>query len=239
LRATFDWSYELLPEPERIVLRRLGIFAGNFGLKAAGAIAASAEIVPSAVFDCVANLVTKSFVTADVDDAAEHYRLLETTRAYAREKLTESAELAPVARRHAEYYCELLEKAANEAETRPTGEWLAAHRPRIDNVRAALDWAFSPEGDASLGLALTIGAVPLWMHLSLLDECRRRVEQALSTLGLDSNRGTREEIQLYAALGATLIYTQGPRPESGSAWTMGSVREVQQKSLGLMVMVCG
>jgi predicted ATPase len=219
LRATFDWSYELLPEPERIVLRRFGIFAGNFGLKAAGAIVASAEIVPSAAVDCVANLVTKSFVTADVDDAAEHYRLLETTRAYAREKLTESAELAPVARRHAEYYCELLEKAANEAETRPTGEWLAAHRPRIDNVRAALDWAFSPEGDAALGLALTIGAVPLWMHLSLLDECRRRVEQALSTLGLDSNRGTREEMQLYAALGATLIYTQGPRPESGSAWT--------------------
>jgi len=219
LRATFDWSYELLPEPERMVLRRLAIFAGSFGLKAAGAIAASTEIAASAVVDCVASLVTKSFVTADIGDAGEHYRLLETTRAYALEKLIESSEVASIGRRHAEYYRDLFEKAGKELETRPVAEWLAAYKPRIENVRAALDWAFSPDGDASVGVALTVVAVPLWMHLSLLDECRGRVEQALSTLRSRASGGTREEMQLYAALGASLIYTKGPAPESDSAWT--------------------
>ena len=103
LQATLDWSYELLSEPERVVLRRLAIFAGGFGLAAAGVVAASAEIAPSAVVDCVASLVTKSLVTADVGDATDHHRLLETTRAYAIEKLAESGELTSVGRRHAEY----------------------------------------------------------------------------------------------------------------------------------------
>jgi predicted ATPase len=219
LRATLDWSYELLPEPERMVLRRLAIFAGSFGLRAAGAIAASTEIAPSGVVDCVANLVTKSLVTADIDNATEHYRLLETTRAYALEKLTESGELASAGRRHAEYYRDLFEKAATEWETRSVAEWLATYKPRIDNFRAALDWAFSPNGDQSIGVALTVVAVPLWMNLSLLDECRGRVEQALSSLESNASRGTRQEMQLYAALGASLIYTKGPAPESGSAWT--------------------
>ena len=72
------------------------------------------------------------------------YRLLETTRAYALEKLAESGELEQVARRHAEYYRDLFERAEAEWETRPTAEWLAEYGRQIDNVRAALDWAFSP-----------------------------------------------------------------------------------------------
>ena len=104
LRATLDWSYQLLPETERIVLRRLAIFAGGFNLAAATAIAASPEITATDVIDGVANLVTKSLVTPDVGDALARYRLLETTRAYALEKLTESGEFYPMARRHAEYY---------------------------------------------------------------------------------------------------------------------------------------
>jgi predicted ATPase len=114
LQATFDWSYELLSEPERVVLSRLAIFAGGFGLQAAGVVAASAEIAPPAVVDCVASLVTKSLVTADVGDATEHYRLLETTRAYALEKLAEGGELASIGRCHAEYYRDLFERAAAE-----------------------------------------------------------------------------------------------------------------------------
>jgi predicted ATPase/TolB-like protein/cytochrome c-type biogenesis protein CcmH/NrfG len=219
LRATLDWSYELLPEPERMVLRRLAVFTGSLGLKAAAAVAASAEIVPSDVIDCVANLVTKSLITTDVGEAAEHYRLIETTRAYALEKLTESGELASVGRCHAEYYRDVFERAVSEWEIRPVAEWLGTYKPRVDNVRAALDWAFSPNGDASIGVALTVVAVPLWMHLSLLDECRGRVEQALSSLESGASKGTRQEMQLYSALGASLIYTRGPAPQSGSAWT--------------------
>ena len=97
LRATLDWSYQLLPEIERVVLRRLAIFAGGFTLQAASAIAATGEIAGSDIFDCIANLVAKSLVAADLGGATVWYRLLETTRAYALEKLTESGEFEQLA----------------------------------------------------------------------------------------------------------------------------------------------
>ena len=134
LRATLDWSYGLLPESERAVLRRLAIFVASFGLEAASIVAVSAEITGSAVIDCVANLVTKSLVAADAGDATERYRLLDTTRAYALEKLTESGELASLALQHAQYYRDLFERAS--------AEWLPDYKPRIANLRATLDWAF-------------------------------------------------------------------------------------------------
>jgi predicted ATPase len=141
--------------------------------------------------------------------------------------LAESGELTVVGRRHAEYYRDLFEQAVAEWETQPAAEWSATYKPRVDNVRAALDWAFSPRGDSSTGVALTVASVPLWMHLSLLDECRVRVERALSGLGSDSTRGTRHQMQLYTALGASLIYTKGSTPETGAAWT--NAREIAEK----------
>jgi predicted ATPase/DNA-binding winged helix-turn-helix (wHTH) protein len=162
LRATLDWSYELLTEPERVVLRRLAIFAGGFTLQAARAVAADDEIAAPEVVDCVANLVEKSLVAVDAGGARARYRLLETTRAYALDKLVQASEFDTTARRHARRYLDLFEGAEAEAETRPTDEWLADYSPRIDNVRAALDWAFSPNGDASIGVALTIASVPLY-----------------------------------------------------------------------------
>ncbi len=219
LRATLDWSYELLTEPERVVLRRLAIFAGGFTLQAVRAVAADEEIAASDVVDCVASLVAKSLVTADAGGAMIRYRLLETTRAYALEKLVEAGEFDAAAQRHARRYLDLFEGAVAEAETRPTDEWLADYGPRIDNVRAALDWAFSPNGDSSIGVALTIAAVPLWVQLSLMAECRERVERALASIVLGSSPTHRREMQLYAALGASLMYTKGPAPETGDAWT--------------------
>src|SRR5438309_3348458 len=87
MRATLDWSYELLSESERVVLRRLGVFVGAFTLDAASAVAARADLPASEVTDAVADLVGKSLVSTDVGGLSLHYRLLETTRAYAREKL--------------------------------------------------------------------------------------------------------------------------------------------------------
>src|SRR5206468_5221438 len=98
MRATLDWSYELLSESERVVLRRLGVFVGAFTLDAASAVAASADLPASEVADSVANLVGKSLVSTDVGGAMVQYRLLETTRAYAREKLVGSAEFDHFAR---------------------------------------------------------------------------------------------------------------------------------------------
>ncbi|HEX4153156.1 MAG TPA: hypothetical protein VHY75_13195, partial [Steroidobacteraceae bacterium] len=219
LRATLDWSYELLLEPERVVLRRLAVFAGGFSLEAAGAVVASVELAPGEVVDEVLDLVTKSLVVTETDGTVARYRLLNTTRAYALEKLDESGEGEAVARRHAEYGRDLFERAETEAETRPRAEWLADYGRWIGNMRAALDWAFSPAGDASIGVALTAAAVPLWMHTSLLDECRTRVERALATIEGEERADLRREMKLHAALGASLLYTRGAVPESGAAWT--------------------
>jgi predicted ATPase/DNA-binding winged helix-turn-helix (wHTH) protein len=101
LRATLDWSYELLSEPERAVMRRLAVFADDFTMEAASAVAASGEVAAGDVVRCLAALVTKSLVASDVGGPAPHYRLLETMRAYAAERLAESGELEAVAKRHA------------------------------------------------------------------------------------------------------------------------------------------
>jgi predicted ATPase/DNA-binding winged helix-turn-helix (wHTH) protein len=174
LRATHDWSYELLAEPERVILRHLAVFAGPFSLEAAAAVAASPELSVPDVIEGLLGLVAKSLVVAEGEGAVARYRLLDTTRAYALEKLGESGERQQLGRRHAEYYRELFERAEAELEARPAAEWVADYGRQIDNARAALDWAFAPAGDASIGVALATTAVPLWMHLSLMDECRSR-----------------------------------------------------------------
>src|SRR5580700_2802418 len=209
LRATLDWSYELLTEPERVVLRRLAIFAGGFTLEVASAVAADGEITAANVVDCLASLVAKSLVTTDAGSVSVRYRLLETTRVYMLEKLVQAGEFDEVARRHAERYLHLFEGAEAAAAARPTDEWLADYVQRMDNLRAALDWAFTPGGDASVGVALTAAAVPLWMHLSLMEECRGRVERALAAIAAGAGRDARREMQLHAALATSLMYTRG------------------------------
>jgi predicted ATPase len=220
MRATLDWSFELLSESDRVVLRRLGIFVRAFTLDAASAVAAGVDIPASEVEGSVANLVGKSLLSADVGGAIAHYRLLETTRAYAREKLIESAEVDAFARRHAEYHRDLFQHAEAEVETRPTAEWLAAYRPYIDDLRAALDWALSPSGDVGVGVALTAATVPLWTHLSLLTECRARVEQAIASLGDQVPSDPRRDMRLYLALGHALLHTRASGgPEMNAAFT--------------------
>ncbi len=130
-----------------------------------------------------------------------------TTRAYAREKLIESAELDDFERRHAEYYRDLFEHADAEVETRPTAEWLSVYRPHTDDLRAALDWAFSRSGDVGVGVALAAATVPLWMHLSLMTECRARVEPAIASLGRQVPGDPRRDMRLYLALGHALLQT--------------------------------
>src|SRR5882672_6036186 len=220
MRATLDWSFELLSESERMVLRRLGVFVGAFTLDAASAVAATVDISASEVTDAVADLVGKSLLSTDVGGASLQYRLLETTRAYAREKLIESAELDRVAPRHAEYYRDLFQRAEVEFETQPTAEWLAAYRPHIDDVRLALDWAFSPSGDVGVGAALTAAAVPLWTHLSLLSECRARVGQAIASLGSQVPSDPRRDMRLYLALGHAILHTRASgAPDMNAAFT--------------------
>jgi predicted ATPase/DNA-binding winged helix-turn-helix (wHTH) protein len=216
LTAALDWSYEFLPEPERMLLRRLSVFSSVFTLESASAVA---EDVNFDVVECVANLVAKSLVSADVSGPVVQYRLLDTTRAYAMQKLTENGEVQKYLRRHAEHHRDLLERAEAEWEARPTAEWLEDYGRRIDDVRGALKWAFSPGGDASIGMALTVASIPLWMQLSLMDECRECIERALASHVFEPNRSDRDEMKLLAALGTALPYVKGPLPETDVVWT--------------------
>jgi predicted ATPase/DNA-binding winged helix-turn-helix (wHTH) protein len=218
LRATLDWSYNLLPDIEGIVLRRIAVFAGSFTPEGVGIVAASVEITSSAVVDCVINLVGKSLVTADVVGTETRWRLLETTRAYALEKLTESGEQGEVARRHAEYYRNLFQQATTESEMRPVAEWLATYRHDIDNVRAALDWAFSPGGDSTVGVALTISSAPHWLQVSRIEECRGRIERALECAGSRLGQDEHLAMQLHAAHAMSLMLLKGHVPEAHAAW---------------------
>lgn len=217
MHATLEWSHELLTAPERVVLRRLSVFAGIFDLDAATAVAATLELARPDIIVLLSNLLSKSLV----DRCATGYRLLETTRAFAFEKLVESGERETVSLRHAEYYQSLFERAELEWQMRTATEWLADYGPKIDNVRAALDWTFSPNGHPSVGVALTAAAVPLWMELSLLQECRSRVERALSALKVEGNGDLTREMKLQVALAGSTLYSKGRAQELGAAWTKG------------------
>ena len=220
LRAMLDWSYDALSDAERAVLRRLGIFMGGFTLDAACAVAADPTLFGDEVIDAVAELIDKSLVAAETTETEPRLRLLETTRAYALTKLAESGECGLLARHHAEYYRHLFQVAETERETRSTAEWAAEYVAQIDNLRAALDWGYSTGGDPAIAVALTAAAVPLWMHLSLLDECAARIEQALAALGADPKREAHAEVKLCVALGVSLTHTRAANsPEIGASWT--------------------
>jgi predicted ATPase/DNA-binding winged helix-turn-helix (wHTH) protein len=211
LTAALDWSYEFLPEHDRVLLRRLSVFAGAFTLDSARAVTADGNFD---VVEGVANLVAKSLVSADVGCAVVQYRLLDTTRAYAMQKLAESGEFEEYVRRHAEHHRDLFERTEDEWGARPTAEWLEDYGRRIDDVRSALNWAFSSSGDASIGVALTVASIPLWMRLSLMDECRGCVERALASHMAAPTPSERDEMKLLAALGRALPNARGPLPET-------------------------
>jgi len=219
LSATLEWSYELLPDLEKLALRRLSIFTGGFVEAGAIAVVTGETVAPRDVVGIVANLFAKSLVAVDISQASPRYRLLESTRLYAAEKLFESGELGEIARRHARYYQDLLERAEAEWASQSTEVWLETYGRELDGLRAALDWAFSPDGDEAIGVGLVVAASPLWMHLSLTDECRRRSAEALARLLTESSRSGRAGMKLYSALGLSLLFTKGAAPETHAALT--------------------
>jgi predicted ATPase/DNA-binding winged helix-turn-helix (wHTH) protein len=216
LSTALDWSYRLLQEHERAVLRRLAAFAGSFTIAAALAVVADADTAPHDVVESIASLVDKSLVAVDIDAPVATYRLLDTTRAYALQKLGEGGELATIRRRHARHFQALLEAALGEWEVLPAHQWVERHRHLVANVRAALDWSFAPEGDAAVGVALTIAAEPLWYQLSLVSECYERARRALTAAA--ESRDARQEMLLHAATAWSLMQIKGSVQGTQTAW---------------------
>jgi predicted ATPase/DNA-binding winged helix-turn-helix (wHTH) protein len=218
LHATLDWSWELLREPERMVLRRLSVLSGSFSLEAAAGVAGDPALGPEEVADRIANLVAKSLVSADVSHSTGAYRLLDTTRAYAGEKLRESGELRAVSRRHAEECLRYFERGRAGFGTRSVAEWTASYPRWADDLRSALDWAFSEGGDPALGVSLTVATLPIGFQLSMMHECRSRVERALKHVPLADAGSAEPRMRLFAALGADLMQTGGSSKEIRATW---------------------
>jgi predicted ATPase/DNA-binding winged helix-turn-helix (wHTH) protein len=214
MNTTLDWSYQLLPEEERAALRRLAVFAGLFTIpEATGVLAEGGTEV--AVADSIANLFTKSLIVPNFETPVPTYRLLETTRAYAMQKLDESGERTTYARRHAQQCLATMEAADLAWDASPAEAWLARHRHLIDDVRAALD--FSVRSEAEMAVALTVAAMPLWYQLSLLSECYDRACRALDLPA--TARNTAQELRLHAAKAWSLMQIKGFVRETEDAWT--------------------
>jgi predicted ATPase/DNA-binding winged helix-turn-helix (wHTH) protein len=208
LQATLDWSYGLLSEPERVVLRRLAVFVGHFTLEAARVVVTSATLDQVLILGAIGSLVAKSMVSTNRVGTTMRYRLLDTTRAYALEINVDDADLAEFAARHATYYQGWLEQNSAEWSTLSTGAERAPHLDGVNNVRAALEWCFGVNGDLEIGIGLAAAAVPIFLVTSLLPECHRWSERAILALD-DTTRGGSEEMHLQAGIGISSMQMQG------------------------------
>lgn len=209
MRATLDWSYALLAQRERIVLRRLAVFATSFTLEAAIALVARNGLHAADVVDSVTGMVAKSLVAVDERGPGQEprYRLLEATRAYGRCKLRERAEFQSQARQHAEYVYAHLREAGGDGQAHARSPACVEFFPPLEDVHAALDWAFSSYGDPALGAAIVTAALPSWLNLPSEDECRRQVERALAIASKGADADTLAELRtaLVVSLYCSLV----------------------------------
>jgi predicted ATPase/DNA-binding CsgD family transcriptional regulator len=180
LRATMDWSHELLPEQERILFRRLSVFAGGFTLAAAESVCAREGLEWDEVLGLLSRLVEKSLVTVRENGGQTRYHLLETVRQYGQEKLAASENEPEVGLRHAAFFVGLAEEAERELDGPDQTRWLAFLEADHDNFRAALSWSLGEGGDVGLGVRLAAALWPFWFSRGYLSEGRRWLERAIT-----------------------------------------------------------
>jgi predicted ATPase/class 3 adenylate cyclase len=201
LRSLIDWSYDLLSAMERLLFCRLSVFVGSWSLEAVEAVCPELDVLP-----LMAGLVHKSLVVADesMEEAATRFRMLETIRQYAHEKLEEHGETQEISSRHASFFAQLAEEA--EAYLRGGSEtinWLQRLESEHGNLRAALDWCLSG-GDQSLGAQMAGSLTFFWFRQDHHSEGRIYLEQALKA----SERAPKLiKAKLFVSIG-TLAYTR-------------------------------
>jgi predicted ATPase len=182
LAALLDWSYRLLSPAEQQVLQRLSVFRDGFTLDAVVEVVVDDTIDAGMAQEIVLDLMAKSLVAPSRGGDVERRRLLDTTRAYAGAKLDQSGERDAVQRRHASWVAAALAEAERRWNGMARPQWVAQHAPLIDDVRAALDWAFTPRGDLALGIDLTITGLSLGIQMLLIEEFIVRLRQAIEAL---------------------------------------------------------
>jgi predicted ATPase len=185
MRATLDWSYDLLTEAEKALFRRLSVFVGGFTLETAETIGAKpdavAETGAEAVLELLEGLVEQSLVVTqtDEDGGERRYRMLEPVRQYGLELLEHADETGEARRRHAWYYLILAERAAPELKGPRQAAWSSQLAGEHDNLRAALSWTFE-SGEYGLGLRLAGALGEFWYMRGYLGEGRRWLQAALA-----------------------------------------------------------
>jgi predicted ATPase/DNA-binding winged helix-turn-helix (wHTH) protein len=208
LMATLDWSYNLLSDGERIVLRRIAPFVGHFTLEGARYVAGELDIGAGEIFEAIAGLVEKSLIAARTGETQAQYRLLDTTRAYALEKLEEHAEVDAISQRHAEYVAGYLESQKEVLSALPGAEKVVVYSDQLSNVRAALEWSFGPHGNDETATRLAAASTQMFLELSLLIECQAWAERAMARLG-NPYQNSRRAMEISASLPLALMHTEG------------------------------
>jgi len=176
LAAALEWSCELLREPERVLLRRLSVFAGGFGLLAAEEVCAGGQIKHPKVLDLLSPLVARSLVTADTSGAVTRYRLLETVRHFAADALAAAGEAAKTGERHARWCLQLVQQGA---EAEDEGAETEAMGTEQDNVRTALEWCLA-KGRTELAFRLAAGQMHFWQSRGHFTEAREWLSRVLA-----------------------------------------------------------
>lgn len=243
LRATLDWSHELLCSSEQVLFRRLSVFAAAFTFDAVRAVASDGA---GDVATDLSNLVGKCLVAADISGPVVLYRLLETSREYARERLAESPEAAQVRRRHAAYVLALFTEAEGTRTRGPLAAWQARIAPSLGDLRAALAWSFSDVGDVAEGIELAAVSAPVWFDFSLMAEYRELAERALALLATrPGGPDSAAAMKIHEAYGHALWHTRGSGPAMATSFTraleiaerLGS-SEYQQRALWGLWLIC-
>ncbi len=199
LKATLDWSHDYLSEVERVVLRRVAVFIGHFSLEAAFAVAEQGGIYRSEIEGAVENLVNKSLIVAWPSYRGMLYRLLDTTRSYALEKLAASGEHHCIAARHASHLSQSLEdNRGNLFDLEPGRSLADAIQDYLGDIRAALEWSFGPDGSDGAAIRMAVAASQLLLAKSLFVECRGWMERAIDRIAADCD--PRDQMEIYASL---------------------------------------
>jgi predicted ATPase/class 3 adenylate cyclase len=179
LRALVDWSYDLLDASERTVLNRLAVFVGGFDLDAAEQVCAAEPVQPADVVDLVTSLVEKSLVMADEREQGMRYRMLETIRDYASEKLVQAGDAAPAMARHCQHYFALA-KALRAGLIGPEqGSWIARTEADLDNVRAGIAFALAGGVDPVIAVKYAVAMQGFWILRGYATEGRLTIDAAL------------------------------------------------------------
>ncbi len=201
VEALINWSYNLLPESDRLVLQRLSVFSGDFPLGAAIAVTSDGAVDAFHVREAVGKLADKSLVTVSAESGEAHLRLLETTKAYAMARLARLPDGNQFARRHALYYADQLRTISGNHAPSQAGS-VPLRALDIANIRAALEWAFSTGQDSALATTMWCLAAPLFLELGLVRECKRNCVRSLDELP-DEFRSTATELRLLKSTAMT------------------------------------